>query len=61
MSTDAIAVAASLLALAGQVANAYLKISILKEIGERETALRKEIDATYMRKDVCHQIHGGIA
>jgi hypothetical protein len=58
ISTDHIALAASLLAILGQVANAYLKLSILKEIGERETALRKDMDATYVRKDVCRQIGG---
>ena len=58
---DVLALIASLLAVMGQVANTYLKVSILKEIAEREKALLKDIDATYVRKDVCQRFHGGCA
>lgn len=59
MSTEAIALIASLIAIGGQVANAYLKVSILKELAERETLLRKDIDEKYVRRDVCRQLLGG--
>ncbi len=58
MTTDVLAVAASLLALVGQVFNAYLKTLILKELAEREAALRKEIDEIYLRKEVWEQSRG---
>lgn len=59
IAAETLAVVASLLALAGQVANAYLKVSILKEIAERESALRRDLDGIYVRKDVCRQMQGG--
>jgi hypothetical protein len=58
MSTEYLAVAASLLALVGQVFNAYLKALILKELAEREAALRREIDKIYLRKEVWEQSRG---
>jgi hypothetical protein len=58
MSTEHLAVAASLLALVGQVFNAYLKALILKELAEREAALRREIDEIYLRKEVWEQSRG---
>lgn len=58
MTTDVLAVAASLLALVGQVFNAYLKTLILKELAEREAALRKDIDEIYLRKEVWEQSRG---
>lgn len=59
MNSDWLALGISIFALLGQGLNAYLKVSILKEIGDRETALRKEFDSVYVRKEMC-QSRGGM-
>ena len=59
MTPEHLAIVCSLVAVLGQAANAYLKISILKEIAERDNKLRQEIDARYVRKELCLHIHGG--
>jgi hypothetical protein len=61
MSPEHLSILFAVIAVLGQAANAYLKVSILKEIAERDNTLRREIDERYVRKDVCQHIHGGCA
>lgn len=53
MTVEFIALFASLVAILGQAANAYLKMAILKELSEREQRLLNTIHEHYVPREVC--------